>query len=211
MGLFDFLKRGKKADKNVEPDSPCPFGYNTCWYAIKNETTQTVIDKLHLKVLRESNWINGIAGCGSPPHFVFVSPPLDGYVFVININPDDEHEAVKKHAGSFGEFQYFGTQRTVEYNAWAKFMDGKIIRSYCYLGERGEITWCEGSITDEEVDLGFDVFPSSTGELLSDDFNYQNLPNEEDVLAIAKAWGVDTKFEEKTYEKGIGFTCKFTN
>ena len=207
MGIFSFFRKGSNEKK--EPDFPCPFGYKISWYAIKNETPQSIVEKLKLKVIGESNWQNGIDRVHNLQNSAFVSPPLDDYVLVIGISPDDEHEIVKKHALSFKELQYFGTHRVVEYHAWAKFIDGKIIRSYCYVGESGEVTWCEGDITFEEKSLGFDKFPSSTEETFSDEFDYGNLPNEENVLDIAKAWGIDPRFEGKTYEKGTGFICKF--
>jgi len=206
--MFPKGHRWRNAIKVAIPDFPSPFGYKVCWYAIKNETPHSVIEKLNLKVVRASNWEDGINYIYDSRDFIFVSPQVEGYILVINVRPDNEHDIVKGHALLFEELQYFGTHRVVEYNAWAKFADGKIIRSYCYIGDRGEITWCEGHATDEEISLGFDKFPSSTDEILSEDFDHENTPNEEDVLNIAKSWGVDTRFECGTYEKGTGFICK---
>jgi len=216
MGIFSFFRRNKQAngnsndiETNFEPDFPYPFGYKICWYAVKNETTKSVIEKLNLKIISESNWENGINNVYNSCEQLFVSPPVNNYILLVNIRTDDNHEVVKKHSLLFNELQYFGSHRVTEYNAWAKFCDGKVIRSYCYMGESGEITWCDGNITLEEINLGFGKFPSSTDELLSDNFDYENIPDEENVLAIAKAWGVDTSFEDKSYEKGTGFICVF--
>jgi len=220
MGFFNFFKRiAKKSSNNSTntafnaskvaiPDFPSPFGYKVCWYAIPNETSHSVIEKLKLKVVSESSWEDGINCVSSSEKLVFISPLVDGHILAINV-PEVEHDIVKKHALLFEEFQFFGTHRVTEYNAWAKFLCGKIIRSYCYIGDCGEITKCEGSVTPEEISLGFGKFPSSTDEMLSEDFDWENLPNEEDVLAIAKAWGVDTKFEGSAYEKGTGFICEW--
>ena len=216
MGIFDFLKQAKEKNENVndksaalEPDLPYPFGYKIGWYAIKNETSKTVIEKLKLKIISESNWKNGIIHAYNSRKHLFVSPAVKGYVLVINIFPGDKHDIVKEHSLHFGEFQYFGSHRITEYNAWAKFCDGKVIRSYCYVGESGEVTWCEGNLTPEEINLGFDIFPSNTEELLSDDFDYENIPDEAAVLAVAKSWGIDTAFEDGVYDKGTGFICEF--
>ena len=219
MGFFNFFKSGEKTSNNsisvplgenkiIIPDFPIPFGYKMCWYAIKNETPQSVIEKLEMKVVSDSNWEHGLHCAYGSEGFIFVSPPVDGHILVINMPPDDGHNIVKKHALLFEELQYYGTHRVVDYNAWAKFYDGQIIRAYCYVGERGEIMWCEGNVTTEELSFGFDKFPSNTDEMLSENFDYEHLPDEEHVLAIAKAWGVDTKFESETYEKGIGFICE---
>jgi len=221
MGIFDFLKRNKKKVHNttengiigecvsIEPDFPRPFGYKICWYAVKNEDPQSVMDKLGLKVIRESNWKDGLDRTYGSRTCVFVSPQLDDYVLVVGVTPDVDHNVVKKHALSFDEIQYFGTHRVSEYCAYAKFENGKMIRCYCYVGDMGEVTWCEGNMTPEEMRLGFDKFPQRTDELLSDDFDYDNIPDEESILSIAKAWGIDTTFESKTYEKGTGFICQF--
>ena len=39
------------------------------------------------------------------------------------------------------------------------------------------------------------------------DFDYDRLPDEESVMDISRAWGVDTSFPG-VYEKGVGFLCK---
>ncbi|MCL2225625.1 MAG: hypothetical protein FWB96_11725 [Defluviitaleaceae bacterium] len=207
MGIFDLFQRGKGVPTNMAADFPYPFGYKICWYAIKNETAEAIIEKLKFKVVSESNWETGIKNVYESEKHLFVSPPVNGYVLVVNVHPDEN--AVKKHSLLFKELQYFATHRVIEYNAWAKFCDGKIIRGYGYTGESGEVTWCEGNVTQEEINLGFEKFPANTEELCSDDFDYENLPDEESVLAIAKAWGVDVAFEDDGYEKGTGFLCEF--
>ena len=197
-----------KNNEIVVPDSPYPFGYKIGWYAIKNETTLSVIEKMKLKVVKESNWEDGINLVSEHLQYTFITPIVDGYVLVVNIVSDDEHNLVKKHALLFDELQYFGTHHVVEYNVWAKFLNGKVIRGYCFIGESNEIKWNEGEITTEEKNLGFDKFPANSDTLSADDFDYENLPNEEDVLNIAKAWGVDTTFSSGLYEKGVGFICE---
>jgi len=64
MGNFDFPKRNKKKLHNtpengiigecvsMEPDAPQPFGYKMCWYAVKNEDPQSVMERLGLEVIR---------------------------------------------------------------------------------------------------------------------------------------------------------------
>ena len=204
---MSFFNLFKSKNKPAVPDFPYPFGYRVGWYVIKNETPQSVIEKLKLKIISESNWDDGINYAYNSEDSIFVSPPVDGCILVINIHADNAHDNVKNHALLFKDFQYFGTHRVVEYHAWAKFLDGKILRAYSYVGDHNEITWCEGDITTEELSLGFDKFPSSIDEILSDDFDYDNLPTEEDVLAIAKLWSIDTTFQSGTYEKGTGFIC----
>jgi len=216
MGIFDFLKQNKQINADIEPDLPHPFGYKCGWYAIKGETPESVIRKLDLKVISKSNWKFGFdyfldrkKSLSHRNKIVFVSPVVKDYVLVINIIADNDHNIVKKNALLFENFMYFGTHRVVEYHAWAKFISGKLMRGYSYIGDQGEVSWCEGSLTPDETALSFDRFAKTTEETLGDDFDYDNLPNEEDVMDIAKAWSVDTSFEDGGYKKGVGFICEW--
>jgi len=200
---------------NSEPDCPQPFGYKTTWYTIKGETTQSVIDKLGLEIIGESNWETGIeyTQCVGG---VFVSPQLNGYVLVINAPSmkdagDYEHTQVQEHGTLFDELQYFGSHRVSDYYAWIKFVNRKLIRAYCYADVE---LWVEGAITEEELQLGFGKFPISRpgldAMLESDDFSYDSFPDEESVLSISKAWGLDTTFADSAFGKSTGYVCKFT-
>lgn len=206
-----FGKKKESAEKfekpDTTPDFPCPFGYKNAWYAIENETPETVVEKLNLNIVAESNWQDGIDRTYYSDD-VFVSPQVNGFVLVVGLigmTRNIEHEDVESHARQFAQLQYFGTHRVVEYHAWAKFADGKPIRAYAYLGESGEVQWDEGAITPEELELGFDKFVK-VHEEFSDDTVF---PSEEDVLEIAKAWGVDPLFGDGNYEKSTGYICGF--
>jgi len=188
----------------VEPDYPCPFGYKTVWYVVKDDSPLSVIEKLNLDIMAQSNWENGINAVYKKDA-IFVSPSLDGYILVVGlVYVAEDQEIVKEHSFLFDELQYFASHRIVDYHAWAKFVDHNLIRAYTYIGESGEITWNEGDITIEELKLGFDTFPAS------DDSSWDevDLPNEESVLDISKAWGIDTSFTDKTYEKSTGYLCR---
>ena len=158
--------------------------------------------------MAESNWQDGVDKAYYSDD-VFVSPQVDGYVLVIGLigmTRNVDHDEVKRHARQFAQLQYFGTHRVVEYHAWAKFADGKLLRAYAYLGESGEVQWYEGAITPEELELGFDKFIKPNEEFIDDTV----FPSEEDVLDIAKAWGVDTLFSKGNYEKSTGYICSLT-
>lgn len=98
---------------------------------------------------------------------------------------------------SFGEACYFGTHRVVEYHAWAKSINGKLVRAYGYLGETGETIINQGEISKEELENNL-IFTDS-------DVEEPNLPDEEDVLFIAKKWTVDPQMENDNYQTGTGF------
>ena len=71
-------------------------------------------------------------------------------------------------------------------------------RNYIY--QDAETSWVEGDLTPEELALGFDCFPGTDRES-------EHFPGEEDVLDIAAAWGVDPRFQKKTYPPSVGWVC----
>jgi hypothetical protein len=207
FGKKDSGKHSIKAD--TTPDLPIPFGYKNAWYAIKNETPESVIQKLELDILAQANWQSGMNHADST-NDVFVSPQIDGYVLVVGLfgitREDIGPDIIARHGSLFNNFQYFGTYRTVDYHAWAKFANGKPVRAYFFIGETGEIQWNEGAITPEEIELGLDKLVQSGEDFDNEDKDY---PDEENVVDIAKAWGTDTLFEGKIYEKSTGYICSF--
>ena len=99
---------------------------------------------------------------------------------------------------SFPEVQLFGTHRISDCHYWTKYVDGKVVRGY--ICQDAGVVWDEGGLTPEELALGFERFPGRKRE--SGWF-----PGEEDVLNIAAAWGVDPRFEKKTYPPSVGWVC----
>ena len=53
----------------------------------------------------------------------------------------------------FGEAQFFGNHRVVEYHNWMKSINGKTERIYAYIGERGENIKVFGNPSEIEKDL----------------------------------------------------------
>ena len=147
---------------------------------------------------------------------IFVSPLLDQWVLAIGItlpdsgdenNPDRMTPMLIDLSKKFGETQFYSTHRVVEYHAWAKAIHGEIIRAYAYVGDQGITVWNKGSITPEEIKLGFNFFDETSPAAKHEDYwNNENLryPNEEDVLAIARKWSVDPKFASNQYDPGVG-------
>lgn len=206
MGFLDDLLGGKESrdserrGANAVPDFPVPFGYKTSWLCVKSDSPEDVMGALGLKNPVPSGWEKGImAG-------VFVSPVLDGYVLVINYGDDIITEDIEKLNGiarRFPEVQYFSSHRVVEYAAWVKYVNGRMIRGYCWCGDMGEILLNEGEITAEEKALSLDRLMQSTDE----DWETAEFADEEHVLQMAAAWGIDTSFSDKQYPKSTGWIC----
>lgn len=182
------------------PDCPIPFGYKTSWLCVKSDSPEEVISALGLKDPVLSGWKKGIAAG------VFVSPVLDGYILVINYGDDiitEDLERLDVIARQFSEVQYFSSHRVAEYAAWVKYVGGEMLRGYCWCGDEGEIYLNEGEITAEEKALELDNLLQST----DDDWETSKFADEENVLDIAAAWGIDPRFSEKQYPESMGWVC----
>lgn len=194
MSFFNKLFHGKK-----QADTPLPFGYKTGWLAIKGGTPEQVIDTLQLKNKIAANWQSGMKLAGEGQ--TFVSPLIDGYVLMIG-PMELELEQLEEMAKNFEELQYFVSHRVVELHSWTLFRAGKLVRHYYYIGESGEVESI-GELTEEEKELGFDSLIMSE----DDDWDEVEFPDEESVLEIAAAWGVDTSMQNHQEEKSVGYVC----
>lgn len=183
----------------MEAANRVSFGYKCAWLAIKSEDPQAVIETLDLQNVRLPGWKQGVAAAYAGE--VFVTPPLNGWVLAASISlldiadktrPDKPLPLIELLATRFPDVQYFGTHRIVEYHAWLRAIDGKIVRSFAYLGERSEVLCDEGECTAEEKALG----------LIYDD---SRSPDEEDVMQLAGAWSINPQtLGDLALEKSFG-------
>lgn len=191
------------------PDLPVPFGYKTAWLAIPDTAPEAVISALELTGPVPANWESGLTTVRSGRlRQVFVSPSVKGFVLVIGIDNGlsdlTEPDAVDALAAQLPSFQFFASHRTVDLFVWGQYRDGKSLRRYGWLGESGQVLFCDGTMTPEEAKLGFAELPSGT------DFDWAQvtLPDESRVTDLAAAWGVDPLFREKSgLTPGTGFLC----
>ncbi len=200
------------------PDKPVSFGYKSVWITVQGTDPKEVANFLKLKNQQRSNWKSGIKKAYEDE--VFVSPPIDGYIFIVGVSlpwADTEEksytvkELVNKLSLKYGTAYYFATHRVVEFHAWIKSVNGNIVRAYSYLGERGENTIVEGDATDFESELNL---INSFSEEFKDDNYFENeeliFPNEEIVMDVAGAWSINpsTLEERNDSQEGIGILGK---
>src|SRR5947209_6901242 len=111
-------------------DFPISFGFKTAWLAIDTLNTAEVVEALHLRHVRRATWAEGLY------QGTFVAPPVLGWTLVEGVRPGAGEPRflpfLEALSGRFGEVQYFGTHRVVDYHAWAKALDGRVIRSYAW-------------------------------------------------------------------------------
>lgn len=191
------------------PDLPVPFGYKCQWMAVRSTDSEAITKRLNLTDKRRANWKTGIRAAYQD--LIFISPPMNGWTLIIGSSLPDLSEdqnssnSITSHVVSlsqvFGEAQYFGNHRIVGYYAWMKATDGEVTRAFAYLGERGEILVNEGASTKNEQELQL-VYRETDSEANEDETRF---PDVEDVLAIAKAWGVDPMMEGESYSPGTGY------
>lgn len=187
------------------PDSPVPFGYKCNWLCVKAESSLEVIEKLELKNAEPSNWDKGIEMAYNG--YRFVSPVLDGYVLVVNFGMDIltlAPDLLDEKAKLFPELQFFVTQRVSDYHAWVKYINGVMIRGYGWCGCDGTVFLNKGGLTPEETERGFtNLLPNDEA-----DWSAYETPDEEYVLELAAAWGIDPSFSAKDYPKSVGYICR---
>lgn len=206
MSFLDGLLGGKKprgSERDSEaavPDFPVPFGYKTSWLCVKSNFPEEVISALGLKAPVPSGWEKGIASG------VFVSPVLDGYVLAINYGDDiitEDLDRLNAIAKRFPEVQYFSSHRVADYAAWVKYVGGEMVRGYCWCGGEGELYLNVGEMTAEEEA----VLPDNLLQSSDDDWETAEFADEENVLDIAAAWGIDPRFSDEKYPKSTGWVC----
>lgn len=185
------------------PDRPCPFGYRMAWLAIRTRDTKRVVEVLQLGDARPANWQTGIGTIYDAEHSeqrVFVSPPVNGWTFVVGLSlpqpvgrgfVDKCLPLLTVLGREFIEVQYYLTHPAIDFHAWARIVDGKLIRAFA-MGDEGML-WNRGKPTKEEKSLGLKLFElrgvrgrrgDAGGELILH-------PTEDHVMRLASRWSVD--------------------
>lgn len=215
--LVQHKKKGKAAEGvpsaalpplSAEPDKPVPFGYKAAWLAVQTEDGAALAALLGGRQA-SANWVTGLSYAMETEGAWFVSPPLDGWTLAIgngafSYADADGFDALCALAAKFPTVQFFADQRVSDVYCWAKFEDGRCLRAYYFLGDQGEVVRDKGSLTQEEYDLGFHAFPHA-GEEWGEEARF---PTEKDIIDLAAAWGIDPRFEGKSYPVGTGILCQ---
>ena len=187
---------------SAQPDGPVPFGYKTAWLAIRCDDPRHAVEALHCRSMELANWATGLLCSEETGGALFCSPVMDGFVLAIGqalFSLTERRDELEALAGQFPEVQYFASHRVSSCHYWARYEAGRCVRAYGIAD--GEVLWNTGELTPEERSLGFDAFPVPGAE------ETNRWPDEEDVLDIAAAWGIDPRFEKRTYPPSTGWLC----
>ena len=146
---------------------------------------------------------------------VFVSPPVEGWTFVIGLplpHPlgaafhDKATPFLLELGGAFPDAQYYFSYPVIDFFAWARVVDGRLERAFA-IGDEG-IIWNKGKPSQIERTMGLRLFElrgiqgrrgDAGGELLLH-------PTEDHVIALAAQWGLDpTRLEARRSEPALGY------
>jgi len=191
----------------TEQDKPIDFGYKIVWIAVKTDNKSELLKILGFKTSKPSNWKSGIENAYE--NSVFITPQIGEWTLAVGMGLPlgDSQESIEKLekvlnelSSEFGEAQFFGTHRVVEYHNWMKSVNGKMERVYSYVGESMENIKVYGEPTEPERNLN--LFNSLSEEAKSEEYYDRedlDYADEELVMKIAEYWSVNpTKLTERT-------------
>ena len=159
---------------DVTPDAPVSFGYKVNWFAINTADPISVARVLAARDVRLANWETGLGVVFAEPKwsrtgdFVFISPPVDGWVFLVGKGlsyPDQSDKPERRKIAQrfdrifsalmtkYPDVQFFGSHRVVSFCAWARARNGRVERIFAYAD--GEVYANVGAQTAEERQLKF--------------------------------------------------------
>lgn len=205
---------------NEEPDLPKPFGYKMAWLAVRTEDGEGLAAQMGLVGGIPANWNSGIGTVYDDElggSYVYITPPVEGWTFVVGLGLPypvgpafvDKLTPLLITLGGYADVQYYFTYPLIDFFAWARMKDGRLVRAFA-VNDEG-VVWNKGRITKEERALGLRLFElrgvrerhgDAGGELVL-------YPTESHVLQIAKGWGIDPIcLEEMPASAGRGFVAR---
>jgi hypothetical protein len=180
------------------------FGYKCTWLAVRASSADQVVDALRecgqIRKARPCNWQCGFEQAVWPvmSRKLFVSPPVRGWVFVLNYDVDPDRVAAL--GARLGRPVYgFGSHRGVSAALWVVVEAGSVKRAWST--SDGEIVYNRGPVTPEEAALDISFAPDVATE---DDERWSRASNEATVMALAAAWTLDPTSLEAHQEAGVG-------
>lgn len=193
----------KRVLYELAPDPPHAFGYDMSWIAVLTSDTEAVLDALSIEGETASNWNNGIGTVYDPwlgPDKVFVSPPVDGWTFVVSLalpHPagpgyDDKcTPLLSRLARSFVDVQYFVSYPAQESYSWVRWREGRLVRAFASTDEG--VIWSKGPTSRAEQALGLKLFEFRGVRARNGDAGGEILmsPTQEQVMQIARSWSRD--------------------
>jgi hypothetical protein len=145
------------------PDAPLSFGHDAIWLAVRCDNTQAVVEALQLRQTNPANWESGLQEVHQPlpctPGWVFVSPPVRGWVLVTGALPYPGGSSASDLASSllrllgrqFTQVQYFGAHSGIAWHGYARYDQGELVRAFACVDSPDHTIWNQGSKHDDGV------------------------------------------------------------
>lgn len=205
----------------VVPDAPTGFGYRMSWLAIRTRDTGAVIEALRLTDPHVANWATGL---GTVYHrdlgeaHLFISPPINGWTLVAGLplpTPASRRFVDKctplmiELGATFVEAQFFSSMPAIDYFAWSRMIDGRVVRAFA-IGDEGVI-WNKGRPTKEEKAMGLKLFEfrglrGRRGDIGGEMVLY---PTEDHLMELAAKWSLDpTRLGRAELPTGLGIVAR---
>lgn len=184
-------------------DSPCR------WLAVRCDEPVAVQGMLDLHNATPCSWQDGLAA-QSEGHNLFISPVVAGWVLVFGSGIPDPAEDIDEFyrlvlalSDEFGEVQGFAVNRVLSHHAWARVINGQVLRAYAWAGQT---LWDQGQLTRAEQSLALKCHsytdaPERNLFGLSDAYRQ----NSEKVFLLASKWSLDpTMLDSRVIADGMG-------
>ncbi len=174
------------------------FGFKQAWLALRDPAGDTgeICAALGASDLGTVDWQQGIDLAYLTDNRIAVTPPLadaGGVLWTLVVGrlffADAGTPDIVELSGRLGsEVQFFATHRVVEAHFWERAVAGKLVRSFRYVGETGEITRWYGEPDATELAIGLP--PRFDTEAEPED-QPSVVVDEDDVMTVAAAWSLD--------------------
>lgn len=200
------------------PDRPPAFGTDMTWLAVRTKDASRLVTALGLDHVYVANWSTGLGtiydGTLGETR-AFVSPPVNGWTFVVaRALPQplgkgflDKTTPLLLDLGrEFIEVQYFLNAPEIDHFAWARVIDGKLVRAFA-IGDEG-VLWNKGKPGKEEKAMGLKLFElrgvrGRRGDAGNEIVLY---PTEQHVMSLAAKWSVaPASLDGARVEAGLGW------
>jgi hypothetical protein len=177
------------------------FGPKQAWLAVREGEAEAVAEALGLRDLGPVPWRSGVDLAYLTDDRLVLTPLLPGaggapWLLVAGrwllLQADHPVDVGALSATLGTEVQFFATYRVGELHRWARARDGRLVRSFGFRGEDGEVTDWRGEPDEAETAMGLPAeAPDVIGGAGAGAGWSEILVAEHDVMRLAGAWSVD--------------------
>ena len=190
--------QNQTAPLDTTPDAPWAFGLDAIWLAVRSQSTPAVAQALQLSQTVPANWRSGLQAVHAPlpctPGWVFVTPPIQGWVLVTGALPypggtsdsDLASLLLQLLSHQFPQVQYFGAHSGIVWHGYARYDEAELMHAFACVDNVGHTIWNVGSNLDEQPSRSHFAEAAAT-ESASDSAAW----HQDRVFQMAERWSVN--------------------